>query len=570
MHGLTLTRSARWAAGLGRLFGVALVLLVVAPRSAAFGSLAFTEISVAAGLDYSHGYVGPIEPEIRNAVSGVAVGDFNGDHWLDLYVVRGDIGPNLLFANLGDGTFAEVGAVAGVAITGELGSGPAFFDYDGDGWLDLFVGGIDGSKPHLFHNRGDSTFEEVTAAAGIQVAGNTVSAAFGDYDRDGDLDLVTSHWHTDAATEIGHIWRNRGDGTFEKVTDAEAGITGYESFDYTLSPNFVDYDGDGWPDLLNSGDFGTSKIFRNRGDGTFEDRTSAVITDENGMGSALADYDGDGDLDWFVSSVWDPDGFNGGAHWGLTGNRLYRNIGGGEFEDATDEAGVREGYWGWGSCFVDLDNDGVLDLFHVNGFRGPLAGEFLEDPSRLFMGNGDGTFTERSVELGIDDKNQGRGVVCFDYDRDGDIDLFVANNSQPPVFFRNELIENGDPAGEHHYLNLRLRGKPPNGEAIGARVRLSAGGVTQLREVNAKCSYVSHQPAEEHFGLGANTVIDEIEVTWPDGTVDRWFDLPVDQFLELAATETVEIPALSPTGLGFLAVALLIAAWWVLRRRLAR
>jgi hypothetical protein len=456
----------------------------------------------------------------------VAAGDYDGDGWIDLYVVRGDIGPNLLFRNRGDGTFEEVGQKAGVALEGTLGSGPTFADYDGDGDLDLLVLGIGftdrddlATPPTLFRNQGNGTFEDVTSAAGLVVTRDSYSASFADVDRDGDLDLFITHWSTflvrGAPTE--NFWRNNGDGTFTEAT-LSAGFPPFEHpdlgrIDLTFSAAFTDLDFDGWPDLLIASDFHTSRTFRNDGDGTFSETTTAVISDENGMGSAVGDYDGDGDLDWFVSSIYDPKGVVTPS-WGISGNRLYRNRGDGSFEDATDEAGVRDGSWGWGSTFADLDNDGDLDLVHVNGWGPadtPEALPFVSDTTRVFLSRGDGTFAEHAADLGIVDHGQGRGIVAFDYDRDGDVDLFIANNQQAPRLYRN------DGANGASFLEVRLRGRPPNTEAIGARIVVTTAGRSQIREIAAGTNFVSQNPAEAHFGLAGGASVDSLRVFWPRG-----------------------------------------------------
>jgi hypothetical protein len=240
------------------------------------------------------------------------------------------------------------------------------------------------------------------------------------------------------------------------------------------------------------------------------------------MGGAIGDYDGDGDLDWFVSSVWDPNGLAEGG-WGVSGNRLYRNAGGGVLEDATDEAGVRVGFWGWGTCFADFDNDGDLDLYHTNGYSFPKASEFEADPSVLFLSNGDGTFAEHAAELGLADTEQGRGVVCFDYDRDGDIDVLVSRNRGPLALYRN----NGERAG--HWLTVALRASPPNARAIGARIEIEAGGATRVGAVRAGSNYASQDPPEVHFGLGAAEVVEAITVTRPGGGTWTFGPVAADQ-----------------------------------------
>jgi len=414
---------------------------------------------------------------------------------------------------------------AGVAISGTEGSSPIFSDVDGDGWLDLLIGGINGSKPSLFRNRGDSTFKDVTSGSGLIDIDDSFSSTFGDYDLDGDLDIFISHWLSNALG--GYLWRNNGDFIFTDVSEY-AGIPINTMNDFTS--NFADIDNDGWPDLLIAADFGTSRVFLNNGDGSFMDVTTSVISDENGMGAAVGDYDNDGDLDWFVSSIHDAN-LETDENWGDSGNRLYRNLGDGTFEDATDEAGVRFGHWGWGSCFADFNNDGTLDLFHVNGWESVGVFEtvlFQNDPSRLFISNGDGTFTERSVELGLVDQGQGRGIVCFDYDRDGDLDIFVANNQQSPGLFRN------DGGNNLNFMNVKLKGDAPNTEAVGARIYLSIAEVTQMRELRVGSNFLSQNPVEVHFGVGKAKIIDEIRIVWPSGKNTVLNEVEVNQFLVIS------------------------------------
>jgi hypothetical protein len=481
-------------------------------------TLSFVDVTSAAGFNTTTPT--PSEGNPWPAV-GAAAGDYDKDGWIDLYVLPGDSRPSFLYHNLGNGTFEEVAAAAGVAISWENGTGPTFADMDGDGWIDLIFGSVGSVNVQLFRNLGNGTFQEMTSGSGVVTNRNTFSSAFGDYDLDGDLDLLQGHWEPDipcTAPCTGHLWQNDSHAVFSNM-DTAADVD-YTTADHTFTPNFADLNNDRYPDLLFASDFNSSRVFLNDGDGTFTDVTDeTVITDQNGMGAAVGDYDNDGDLDWFVTSV-----HNGTT---LTGNRLYRNDGTGVFEDVSAAAGVRVGFFGWGACFADLDNDGNLDIFHVNGWFEPA---YANDLSRIFMSNGDGTFTEKSADFGLVDTAQGRGVVCFDYDRDGDIDLFVANQGQPPALYRN------DGGNANHFLNVHLV-RPGGGRTvIGSRIYATIGAVTQMREVRDGSNFVSQNPEEVHFGLGSSTTVDELRVQWPDGTNDTYSNVAADQFLEVAPT----------------------------------
>jgi hypothetical protein len=495
----------------------------------------FTDVTAPAGVGVAHRWLDPEAlDQVGLVAGGVAAGDIDGDGRVDLYVVGGDAGANQLLHARPDGTFEDVAGAAGVALPGSRGCGPILADVDGDGRLDLLVLGVAGTRPSLFRNRGDGTFADVTAGSGLDtVDRDTISAAFGDIDRDGDLDLFLTHWGTPAGNGSSqHLWRHDGGFHFTDVSVPD-GVTAAWSgpLDLTFTPNFADVNEDGWPDLLVASDFGTSRVLLNRGDGTFRDATDpAVVTDENGMGAAIGDWDGDGHLDWFVSSIWDPNGTAEGP-WGTTGNRLYRGRGDGTFEDATDAAGVRVGYWGWGGTFADLDGDGWLDLFHVNGWPDPRAVEFQSDPARLFVGGAGGAATERSAALGLVDAGEGRGVVAFDYDRDGDLDLFVASNQQPARLWRNDRDDGT------HFLTVKLRGRAPNTEGIGAMVSLRSGDRTQRRLVRSGSNFESQDPAEAQFGLGTLRTVDELRVDWPDGTTTRTGPLAADRFVTIAAPD---------------------------------
>ena len=503
----------------------------------------FVEVASEIGLDHQH--LTDAETFASADAGGLAAGDYDGDGWVDLYAIGGPHGKSRLYRNRGDGSFERVDASV-TALDGGFWTSALFADYDGDGWLDLFVGAYNEVGPKFFHNTGEGDFEDVSEsildepwqAEGYQALSGL---AFADDDLDGDLDFYWAHWATTGDEMPQQLWRNNGDGTFSNASD-ESGLTalftGVQNLAFT--PNFVDLNDDGSPDLLLTGDAVTSRVLLNDGDGTYFDVTdTTVITDENGMGAAIGDYDNDGILDWFVSSIWDPENIT--VHWGTSGNRLYRGLGNGEFEDVTDAAGVREGDWGWAACFADFDNDSALDLFHVTGanyfellsasqdlFMAPpdLGNRFYEDQAKLFMAVGDGSFEERSVELGIDDKELGIGVACFDYDRDGDVDIAIVNSRGPLRLYENQLRQRAE--GAAHYLRVRVRGVGSNPQAIGAIVRVRVDGKTQMILMRAGTNYLSQDPVEAHFGLGSHDRVDELEVQWPDGRVSRVEDPDVD------------------------------------------
>ncbi len=497
----------------------------------------FIDATSASGINYRHGYVNPTAgSELEEFGGGVAAGDYDGDGLVDLFVVRGDIGHNLLYKNLGNNRFQDRAHEAGVANTkgneNHRHSGPAFADMDGDGDLDLFVGGIEHDPSFLFRNNGDGTFTDVTRGSGVDTIASkqTLSAGFGDYDLDGDLDMFLTHWGTPreagASVNTEHLWRNDTTDAGIRFTDVSltsgiaveiiasdpVGSSLGGDYDYTFTPTFARITEDRYPDLVIAADFKTSRYFVNNGDGTFTNRTDPdVIVDGNGMGSAVGDYDDDGDLDWFVSSIWSVPDQDGRQVFEL-GNRLYNNDGG-QFADATEAAGVHDGGWGWGACFGDFDHDGDLDIYHTNGWLVPFApSNFHVDRSRFFLALGDGTFSEQSSRAGLVDTEQGHGIVCADFDNDGDLDIFQAHLNQvnSATLWRNDT-----PTG--NYLKVKLNGMPPNTEAAGARIRATTGGTVKLREIHIGSNYTSQNPTVQVFGLADASVVDTLEVEWPDG-----------------------------------------------------
>ena len=510
--------------------------------SAPQASLRFADVTSASNISFEVALAGPQHSVARTATfGGVAAGDYDNDGDIDLFITRGKYLPNLLYRNEGNLRFVDVAAAAGLANTlsateNHPHSGPVFADMDGDGDLDLFMGVVDDAPSHVFQNNGDGSFSDVTAGSGIDTlaATNTISAAFGDYDLDGDLDMFLAHWGTTRDQvnpgDTENLWENISAGStiaFRNVTVA-AGIspsiitlpdplTSQDYGDWTFTPTFARIDNDLYPDILSVADFNYSQYFRNNGDGTFTNATDPlVLTDDNGMGSAIGDYDNDGDLDWFVSSIMpEPDAVYTDPNLRPpVGNRLYRNDDG-SFTDVTDSAGVASGGWGWGACFIDFENDGDLDIYHTNGWT-PAShdwGDFTEDPSRAFVATGSGVFINRAPELGIESIVQGRAVVCADFDNDGDIDVFEMHNSpgNSATLWENTRTSN-------NFLRISLTGTGMNTEAAGARIFVTTGARTQMREITIGNNFTSQNPAIQVIGLGSFTQADEVRVEWPDGT----------------------------------------------------
>ena len=519
------------------------------PPPAAPSGPQFTNATNSTGIRFVHGVVNPTHSKAEMFGGGVAAGDYDADGDVDLYVVRGNIGANLLYRNDGNNHFTDVAVAAGVAHAnpaggGYLHSGPAFADLDGDGDLDLFVGGMGSDPCLLFENNGDGTFRDVTASSGLPTmsATNTISASFGDYDRDGDLDMMLAHWGTPRPPDGvgGHgdtesLWRNDTDAAGIRFTNVsvESGIAatiiaargGYFDFqpnalhyDYSFTPTFARMNADPYPDLLSVADFNNTRVFISNGEQsgpvTFRDATdNAVIIDRNGMGAAVGDVDNDGDLDWFVTGLF-------GASE-TVGNRLYRNDGSGVLEDVSVPAGIADGGWGWGACMADFNLDGRLDIFHTNGWvaQNPID-NFESDRSRLFISQASGlSFIDEAVARGMTDTEQGRGVVCADFDSDGDVDIFMTNRG---LENSGALWLNDDQASANRSLSVRLAGAPPNTEAVGARIRVTLGGTTQMREIVVGNNFTSQNPCAQIFGLGAASAADSVEIEWPDGSVDTY------------------------------------------------
>ena len=497
--------------------------------------LVFTKVSDS-GLDRAHSTAEERSDEAPFISGGLAAADIDKNGFVDLVVVGGASEPNHFYFNEG-GVFEENGAELGVAFV-NWGSGPAFGDIDGDGDLDLFIGAVEGDPVYLLENKG-SHFIDITSASGLTLtADNTMSGTFYDYDRDGLLDLFLTHWEVGRypGQDTETVWRNNGDMTFSSAS-IETGIAQgliEGPVDWSFTANLSDIDGDGDGDLLMASDYGQSQIFRNNDDGTFTKITDReVIVDQNGMGAAVGDFDNDGDMDWFVTSIHNLEmtGPNDDIERELFGNRLYRNDGNGLFSGYSILSGISNGGWAWGACAADFDNDTLLDIFHVNGWvEGPL-GEFATDQVRFYHALGNMDFEERASEVGLDDNGQGRGVACFDIERDGDIDIVISNNARedaggraidiftPEVGGENIVLFRNDSINQNNYLSIRLLGAGTNTYGIGAHIAVVVpSGNRQVREMGGSNNFVSHNPFEVHFGLGEQEQA-EVTVTWPDESI---------------------------------------------------
>ncbi len=478
--------------------------------------------------------------DVSRMMGAGAVGDFDNDGWPDVFVLSGGTEPDRLFMNEG-GTFTDRAAEAGLA-SQHIGLGAAVGDYDGDGWQDIFVVSWGRSENatdpiaddhRLYRNNGDGTFTDVADEAGLSDLDWFLPAgwgpAFGDIDLDGDLDLAVPSW-TQGGTRI---FRNEGDGTFVEVTEA-AGLT--ETATHGFAARFVDMDGDRYPELLVASDYGTSRYYRNDGDGTFTDVTAASGTglDGNGMGHAVEDLDNDGDLDWFVTSIFT---INDSPSIPGTGNFLYRNDGDHAFSVPASAQATVDGGWGWGVEALDIDHDGRLDLVETNGWPLPnVDGDMEWQTERCYVWRNLGgmSFVDVAAACGLDWPGQGRGLVRLDHDRDGDQDVIVFAYDDELRLYRNDL-----PAGpDRRWLHVRLdtSGHPrlaPDG--YGASIEVRAGDLVQTRQMHGGSTFASQSELSAHFGLGPARVIDEIRVTWNDGSVTVLEDVAPNEHLVIAS-----------------------------------
>lgn len=513
----------------------------------------FTDVTEAAGIDFVHSFGDENFSNLVEAVgSGAVFFDYDGDGWLDLYLASGNYvegvsqgrkpqpqPKNRLYRNLGNGTFRDVTEEAGVGGRGLFSAGVSVADFNNNGYPDLFVCGYDRSI--LYRNNGDGTFTDVTNRAGVANNGRfAVAAAWLDYDRDGFPDLyVVNYIEFNPDYDLYYapdgfpgplaytgqpdrLFRNRGDGTFEDVSE-EMGIAEFAG--RGMSAVAVDFHGDGWDDIYVTNDAMENYLFLNREGKWFEESALHSLVAYNGMGDSTAsmaadagDFDGSGKPGLFISDE--------------ALSSLYRNEGDGTFTDVVVEAGIARSsaqFVGWSAFFFDYDNDGHLDLFQVNSDLSRLFGQ--ED--QLFRNLGQGRFQDVSTRLGEHFQRAllGRGAAYGDYDNDGDLDVVIVNIDSSPVLLRN------DGGSQNNWLLVRLVGTRSNRDGLGARVRLTAGSRTQTAYKQSSSGYLSQNDPRLHFGLGQATVVERLEIFWPSGARQVLEGLAANQILTVEEPE---------------------------------
>ncbi len=503
----------------------AIVLLIVGfvinSGFARGATLTFTDQTTLAGVNATISFTG--NGSAQGWLAGGAVGDFNNDGWQDIYIPTGGTSDDRLYINNGDGTFTDMAASWGLTERHQ-GTAAVVGDYDNDGWLDIYVTSLGGAtavqqpgKHRLLHNDGGVGFTNIAEVAGVNTSNPSAAdgwgGCMGDFDLDGDLDLAVAGWRQ--SSQSNRVYENNGDGTFTDISDAPglSTMTSIQGF----STRFADMDGDRYPELLFVGDFGTSRYYKNNGDGTFSDWTNQSGTGLMGteMGQTVADFNNDGFFDWYVTTI--------------ASNPLYLNQGNHTYTNAAPAAGVTNTGWGWGVVASDFNNDGLMDVSATGGGGSQRMDIYIstspDDGQTL-------SFADVSVATGLAWTGPGRGLSNFDYDNDGDQDLIVFPNDSPVRIFRNDLSGSGA-----NYLRVFLDASgasdvAPNG--IGSVVVATFDGKTHYGRIDGGSNYLSHSELSAHFGLGGATVVDELRVQWQNGEVTILKNVSASQTITVA------------------------------------
>jgi hypothetical protein len=531
----------------------------------------FEDVSKQAGLTVSHISSPDKRYVIESMSGGVGFIDCDNDGKLDIITINGSTVDRFkqggdpmitLYHQEGDLKFKDITKEAGLTRKG-WGMGVAVADFDNDGWDDIYVTGYGGNA--LYRNLGNCRFEDVTDKAGVAVGGFSTGAAWGDFDRDGRVDLFVPRYvfiDINKLPEFGSsdkfcrfrgvmvqcgpwglpgesdfLFRNRGDGTFQDVSKA-AGVDDPKHY-FGMQGVWGDLDNDGWPDLYVANDAGPNYLYHNNHDGTFEDigllsgaALSAEGREQGSMGVDFGDIDHDGLFDIFVTNFTEePDA-------------LYWNRGKQGFTDISYASHIGQPSYplvGWGTSFLDMDNDGWLDLFAANGHVYPQmdlvkGGAPYRQPFLLFRNNRDRTFEDVTAISGLADLPPAsrRGAAFGDVNNDGKVDVLVLNVGEPPTLLINRTKTS------NHAVLLKLIGTKSNRSAVGARATVTAGGLVQFNEVRSGSSYLSQNDLRLHFGLGSQATIDSLEILWPSGKKDTYHNLAADFIYTISEDGTIQ------------------------------
>ncbi|HUA16268.1 MAG TPA: CRTAC1 family protein [Verrucomicrobiae bacterium] len=519
------------------------------------------DITEKAGIHFEHVSSQEKRFIVESMSGGVLLIDYDRDGWPDIYftnaptvdmVKKHQRARGALYHNNHDGTFTDVTDKAGIATPCAFANGGAVGDYNNDGWPDLYITCWGGNV--LYRNNGDGTFTDVTAKAGVADGRNSMGAAFGDYDNDGFVDLMVTNYvsfHLDKLPGFGGVptckyrgvdvqcgprglpgdgdalFHNNGDGTFTDVSKS-TGVDDPNGY-YGLGVTFVDFNNTGRQDIFVNNDATPNYLYKNEGNGKFTEMglESGTAVSQDGaeqacMGLAVGDYLHNGYPSLFITNFSDEY------------STLYRNNGNWDFEDVSYRSGEAlpsMPYVKWGNAFIDLDNDGWLDLFAVTGHVYPQSASLpatagYPQPKLLQLNQKDGTFCDASAQAGpaLMERQVSRGVAVGDLFNDGQMDIVVENLDGTPMLLRNHGLPG------NHWVSFELAGTKSNRLAIGARLKIVAGGVTQTAQIHSGGSYLSQHDLRVHFGLGASTKIDSVEIHWPSGVVEVLKDLAADEF----------------------------------------
>ena len=530
------------------------------------------DITVAAGITFKHTSDPSKKYIVESMSGGVILIDYDRDGWPDIYftnaptvemAINGEKSLGVLYHNNHDGTFTDVTAKAGLN-TPCFAMGGAVGDYNNDGWPDLYITCLGGNT--LYRNNGDGTFTDVTAKAGVADGRWSTGAAFGDYDGDGFVDLMVANYvdfHLDDMPGFGSatfckyrgidvqcgprglrgagdsLFHNNGDGTFTDVSKA-AGVSDPDGY-YGLGVLWADFNNTGRPDIYVANDSTPKFLYKNLGNGKFKEiglQSGTAVSDDGSeqasMGLAIGDYNHTGRPSLYVTNFSDEN------------DLLYRNDGDWNFKESSYQSGVALPslpWVKWGTAFVDLDNDGWLDLIAVDGHVYPQvdtlpSGAGYREPKLLHLNQQDGTFCDASDQAGkaLMERRVSRGLAVGDLFNDGNMDVVVGDIDGRPMLLRNHGVPG------RHWISFELTGKKSNRLALNARIRVTASGMTQTDEIHSGGSYLSQNDLRIHLGLGTATKVEKIQIHWPSGLVEDLVNLSADHFYSVVEGQGI-VPA---------------------------